>query len=196
MKTKEFVEKFNKLTNEENKGKLVKSIVKTDYLPFVEKCNVCQRIVKATYYHKGEDGVVRLHIDSASNYMLYCLCIVDEYTSIDVDFKDAIAEFDLLNKYGIIDIVSSYIPEKEMKELNMLLEMKGGDVLKNEYELHSFISNQVERFGSLIGINATPALEKLADAINNLDENKIEKIVKLIDKSDNSKILKMFNTKK
>lgn len=44
------------------------------------------------------------------------------------------------------------------------------DLLTNEYEMHSFIRNQVERFGTLISTALSPIIEKL-------DVEEIKKVI-------------------
>ena len=80
-------------------------------------------------------------------------------------------------RYDFFDVFLGLIPEKELKEFRMILDMTENDLLQNEYELHSFISNQVERFGQLFGHVAKPAIDRLRDTIVNIDENTIDKMV-------------------
>ena len=81
---------------------------------------------------------------------------------------------------------------KELGELTSILEMKEKDVMQNEYEIHSFISDQVERFGKLLGVTLSPTLEKLGETIDNLDVEKLGKTLEQVDKLDKSKIVKLF----
>ena len=67
--------------------------------------------------------------------------------------------------------------ERELKEFRMILDMVENDVLQNEYEIRAFISNQVERFGKLTGVVLKPAIEQLANALENMDEKTIDKII-------------------
>ena len=48
MTVKEFVEKYKESDN-------IKDVITCNYLPFVKKCNLCERIIQATYYNKNED---------------------------------------------------------------------------------------------------------------------------------------------
>ena len=54
--------------------------------------------------------------------------------------------------------------------------------MTNQYETHSFISNQVERFGTLIGVTLKPVLEKISDQIESMDEKDIEKFANKFEK--------------
>ena len=109
--------------------------------------------------------------------MLYCLNLVKQYTNIEIDFKNALEEFNMLNKYGLLDMICNTIPERELQEFQMILDMTENDVVHNEYEIHSFISNQIDRFGNLFGHIVKPAFDKINDIIKNMDEKTIEKML-------------------
>ena len=52
----------------------------------------------------------------------------------------------------------------------MVLQMTQDDVIANEFENHAFISQQIERFGKLIGTALSPV-------ISQLDIGQIEKVI-------------------
>ena len=166
----EFVEKYSKLGLDDMKVDLIKSSVTTTYLPYEQKCTVCDRIVNCTYYTKNEDGTKKLHVNSAARYMLYCLNIIDNYTNISVNYKDAMNEFDQLSRLAIIDQISVFIPERELKELNMLLDMAQNDIMQNEYEIHAFISSQVQRFTDLFSTAFAPAIDEVTKQLKGMDK--------------------------
>ena len=79
------------------------------------------------------------------------------------------------------------IPDRELKEFDVILDMVRNDVIQNEYETHAFIANQVERFGELAGVVLKPAIEQLGKAIENIDEKTVDNIIK---KLNNPGVLK------
>lgn len=182
MTVREFVEKYNKLTSEDLKGKLVESVIKHEYVPYEKKITICKKIVEASHYIKKKDKnnkeMKKLHIDSTANYMLYCLNLVNYYSSIDVDFSNSLEEFNLLNGSECLNAIFSSISEREEKEFRMILDMIETDLMQNEYETHAFIRNQVERFGELIGVVVTPLFEQLTQSVNNMDEKTVNKLIK------------------
>ena len=186
MKAKEFIKKYNTLTNEELKNSFLKSVVKNKYLPFENKVTICEKIVESSYYIKTKDinGKERkkMHVNSPANYMLYCLNIVNNYTSIDINFKNLLEEFNMLNGCECLDAIFNYVPEREIKEFRMILDMVESDLMQNEYETHAFISNQVERFGNLAGATLTPLLEGLMKSIDSMDEKTVDKLIKEFEK--------------
>lgn len=185
MTVKEFVKQYDKNPD----INVVKKAITTTYLSFVKKCNLCERIIQATHYTETPDGATRLQIDSASEYMLFNLSIVDTYTDLKIDFGNVVEEYDMLAKRDLFEIFKSVLPQRELGELYNVLELKEKDMIANEYETHAFISNQVERFGTLLGISLSPALEKLTTIVEELDA---EKLAELINKVDTKKLSKLF----
>jgi hypothetical protein len=115
--------------------------------------------------------------------------MVRQYTNIEVDFTNVVDEFNLLNKYRLLDQIMSFIPESEVKEFNIILEMVRNDTIQNEYEIHSFISKQIDNFGKTFGYIVKPAIEKLSYVIDNIDEKTVHSLV------DKLKILDKFKIK-
>lgn len=177
----ELVKKYNTLNNDDLKQKLIKSIVTTEYLPYELKATICKKIVETSYYIKVKDingnEHKKLHVNSITNYMLYCLSLIDYYTTISIDYNESLESFNKLNKTELLDVILNCIPEREIKEFRMILDMVESDLIQNEYETHAFISSQVERFGELAGLTLTPLLEQLINAVNNIDDKTIDKIM-------------------
>lgn len=175
---KEFCKKYNDTKIEQTKEMLIKQVMNVHYVPYEMKITICKKIVDSSYYNNDKDtNVKRMHIDSPSKYLLYCLYLINEYTHININFTNCLEEFNLLNKYELLDIIHANISEKELKEFYMILDMVENDVIQNEYETHAFISNQVERFGDLFGHILEPALVKLSEVLDNMDEKTIEKAI-------------------
>ena len=191
---KDFCKKYNEARVEQTKKELISSIMNPHYVSYEMKITICEKVIENSYYKKNNDEKTkRLHINSPAQYMLYCLCLVKEYTYIEIDLSKSLEEFNLLNESELLDAIISNIPERELKEFRMILDMVESDVLQNEYETHAFISNQVERFGELTGIVLKPVIEQLANALGNMDEKTIDKI---INKLQRSGLGKRFNLTK
>ena len=170
-----FMTKYKiKKTNDE-KLQMVKEHVLNQYIPFEKKADIAKAIVDNSYWREEEiNGEKRkiLHIDSVANYMLKCMAIVDLYTDIERQKGDGkmLEDFNTLNGSGILDFIIQSIDQRELKEFNMILQMTQDDVVANEFENHAFISQQVERFGKLIGTALSPV-------ISQLDIGQIEKVI-------------------
>ena len=174
---KDFCKKYNETNLEQIKESLIKKVMSPNYVPYETKIAICEKIIETSYYLKDVNGNKKLHINSPFQYMGYCLWMVKQYTNIEIDFNNSLEEFNLLNESELLDIIYSNIPEKELKEFRMILDMVGNDIMQNEYETHAFISNQVNRFGELFGFIVKPAIEQLIKTIENMDEKNIEKMV-------------------
>lgn len=196
---KDFCKKYTETNVEQTKQALLEKVMNPHYVPYEMKITICEEIIENSYYKKSNDGTItkRLHVNSTAKYMLYCLWLVKQYTYIEVDFSKSLEEFNLLNESEILDIIYSSIPEKEHKEFQMILDMVENDLLQNEYEIHAYISNQVERFGELFGHIMKPALDRFSDVLENMDEKTINNVAKKLNNLSNSKVIKeILNTVK
>lgn len=177
----EFTKKYNAFTSDKLKEDFLKSVIKDTYVPFEKKIAICEKIIESSYYVKdqGTDGVERkkMRVNSPAKYMLYSLNLVDIYTNIEIDFKNSLEEFNVLNGLGYLDFIVDHISEKEIAEFRTILDMVERDTVQNEYEIHSFISNQVERFGRLAGVALMPMLEQLTQSVDNMDDKTVNKFV-------------------
>lgn len=178
MKIDMFLKLYESKHTPESKEKLVADHVKNIQVKYSDKVDRAGIIAKHSYYEKqvGADGVERevFRQNSAAKYMLYYLTLVDLYTDLEIDFKKSLDTFEKING-SILDTIISYIDDRELKEFQMLLDFACDDILTNEYELHSFIRNQVNRFSSLFGGIIAPAIE-------GLDLGKIEELIGQLNK--------------
>ena len=175
MKIEDFVALYNSKGNKEDKLIAIGQIMKNEHISFADKVDRTGIIAKNSYHEKRyDDGIERevFFQNSAVKYMLYSLSLVDLYTTLEVDFKNALAQFEIING-EVLDNIINAVDERERKEFQMLLEFACDDLMANEYEPHAFIREQVSRFGNLIGELIVPALE-------NLDVSKIEEVIKHI----------------
>ena len=150
-----------------------------EYVPFAEKLTVANNIIQSTCFDDNKN----IKINSPSIYMLYLLSVVHMWTNIDVDFSnDPCTQFDALNKDKIIDGIFYAIPKEEIKEFKSILDMLRSDTIANHTSPQAFISNQIERFGTLIGMTLEPVFTKLLDQLENLDKEQIKKFRDDIDR--------------
>ena len=170
-----FMTKYKMKKTDEERLQFVNEYIKNEYVPFETKADVAKAIVGTSYWRTEKiDGNKRkvLHVDSVANYMLKCMALVDLYTNIERQKNEGkmLEDFNTLNGSGILDMIIQSINPRELKEFNMVLQMTQDDVIANEFENHAFISQQVERFGQLIGTALSPVIEQL-------DFEQIEKVI-------------------
>lgn len=173
---KEFVEKYNAIATDRLKEDYLKDNlhIKT-YLPFLTKVTLADKLAKVTTLDKDAGNV---NVKSDANYLFFCRTIIEYYTDLQVETEGFCEEYDLLNESGLLDKIMQMIPEKEINEFKMICDMKKSDLLQNKYENHAFISEQVTRFGELIGTILKPALDKISEQLENLSDEDIENIKK------------------
>ena len=76
----------------------------------------------------------------------------------------------------------SLIPASEISELRGMVDLKQRDIMTNQYEIHSYISNQIERITEVGSVVLKPILDKLATELENMDEKDIEKFTKALER--------------
>ena len=180
MKIKELTEKYNTIATDRLKEDYLNDNlhIKT-YLPFLTKVTLADKLAKVTTLDKDTGNV---NVKSDVNYLLFCRMIVEQYTDLQIETEGFYEEYDLLNEFSLLDKIMQEIPEKEIAEFKMICDMKKSDLLQNKYENHAFIADQVDRFGTLIGVTLKPVLDKLATELENMDDSKIEKLSKALEK--------------
>ena len=180
MYIKEFAEKYNAMATDRLKEDYLKDNlhIKT-YLPFLTKVTLADKLAKVTTLDKDTGNV---NVKSDVNYLLFCRMIVEQYTDLQVETEGFYEEYDLLNESGLLDKIMQTIPEKEIAEFKMICDMKKSDLLQNKYENHAFIADQVDRFGTLIGVTLKPVLEKISEQIENMSEEDVEKFTNKFEK--------------
>ena len=180
MTIKEFTEKYNAIATDRLKEDYLKDNlhIKT-YLPFLTKMTLADKLAKITTLDKDTGNV---NVKSDINYLLFCRMIVEQYTDLQVETEGFYEEYDLLNESGLLDKIMQTIPEKEIAEFKMICDMKKSDLLQNKYENHAFIADQVDRFGTLIGVTLKPVLEKISEQIENMSEEDVEKFTNKVEK--------------
>lgn len=174
MDIKEFVENYNKHANELKDNFFSENITIRNYIPFIEKLNLAEKLIKVTTSDKNNNC---LKINSPSQYLLFCRIIIEQYTDLKIRTEGFYEEYDLLKQSGILNKIIASIPEEEIKELKMIVDMVQNDIITNNNNPYVFINNQVERFTTITGIMLKPFLETLSNKIKNLNDEQIEKIL-------------------
>jgi hypothetical protein len=184
MKIQEFVDEALKVTNDSIREKRINSMLKTkSYVSIVDKINLADRVTKAATHEFDKDGnIVEFKVNSLTKYILHVMGIIEMYTDLEVNNGNILAEYDLLNENGLIEIIVKSIKEQEIAECQMCLDMVFNDAIQNEMSTVAFVKRQVDRFGTLVGTTLSPAINGFAEAISNLDNEKIQQIISMVEK--------------
>ena len=199
MTIKEFCKEYSNRIDKLKSDYLKENLKITTYLPFIKKDALAQNIVNATTYkfedYTKEDGTTgrrrtnQIQVNSTAQMLLFYRVIIENYTDLEVDTEGFYEEYDALNESGVLFELTadfeghpSLIPAKEISELRGMVDLKQRDIMTNQYEIHSYISNQIERITEVGSVVLKPVLDKLATELENMDEEKIEKLSNKVEK--------------
>ena len=180
MYIKEFVEKYNAIATDRLKEDYLKDGLHIKaYLPFLTKMTLADKLAKVTTLDKDTGNI---NVKSDVNYLLFCRMIIEQYTDLQVETEGFYEEYDLLNQSGLLDKIMQTIPEKEITEFKMIVDMKKDDLLFNHSTPKAFVNQQIERITNIASITLKPVLDKLATELENMDDEKITKLSKALEK--------------
>ena len=199
MKIKEFCKEYSNRIDKLKGDYLKENLKITTYLPFIKKDALAQNIVNATTYkfedYTKEDGTIgrrrtnQIQVNSTAQMLLFYRVIIENYTDLEVETEGFYEEYDALNESGVLFELTadfeghpSLIPASEISELRGMIDLKQRDIMTNQYEIHSYISNQIERITQVGSIVLKPVLDKLATELENMDEKDVEKFTNKVEK--------------
>lgn len=176
-----FVEEYEKCSNNDDKVKFLKNKLKTEkYMPYEDKLTIADNIVAhSSYAMVKEDGKLkqtdRIALNSPMRYILFVMSIVDKYTNIEVNFGNIMPEFDGLNKNGLFEVIFEKIGDKEISEFNTLVEMVLNDFMANKYEFKNYISDTLSRVVGLVE-RCAPLIDNITSKLDSMTEEDVEKL--------------------
>ena len=177
---KEFVESYSNFATQNLKDNYLKDNLEiTTYVPFVKKVTYAASLAQNTMIDK-DTGNVR--VSSESNYLFFVRSIIELYTDLEIENNAFYDEYDLLNESGLLDKIMQMIPEKEIAEFKMICDMKKDDIIFNQSTPKAFVNQQIERITNIASVALKPVLDKLATELENMDDEKITKLSKALEK--------------
>ena len=196
---KKLVNEYTKRVPQMQETYIKENLVITPYVPFVRKDALADKLVDVSTYifedYTKEDGTVgrrktdKIRVNSTAQYLLFCRLVIENYTNLTVETEGFHEEYDALKECGLLDklMIStetrpSLIPMDEIAELRALIDFKQKDAIFNATEIHNYIGSQVERFGTLLGVTLKPVMDKIAENLENMTEQDVEKLSKKVDK--------------
>ena len=191
---KNFIDEYNKRGTTTMKDEYIRDYIEiTKYVPFTQKLVRAKNLMKATMI--DSDG--NFAANSAFNYLFFVKTIIEEYTNLISESPSFADEYDMLKSSGFLDklmlsteTTRSLIDPSELSEFKSLCDMVIKDQYDNEYEIHSFIKNQITRIEKL----GTVALDSISDAIKesigNLDDETLYKLIESFERLGNKSAFK------
>lgn len=170
---KNFINKFkeakvanSKINDHAVSDYLKKELEVKNYVPFVEKRELCEGVINACNI-VDDGGIVK--VDSVTRYIVFTLSVLTKYTNLefssgeDAEF-DSLDEYDMLCQNGLLNPILSVIGE-EYVACNNMLNMMMEDVIANNNTVENILGTASNRLLESIDtiINA------LADKIDELE---------------------------
>lgn len=184
MTVKEFCERYNAIATKSLKDRFIDEKLKiTSYVPFIKKDAIINNLLEITMKDK-ETGNVK--VNSSVEYLLMTRIFIENYTNLTIETEGFYEEYDELKKSGLFDILligddstatAPLIPYKEITEFKFLLAQKKADYITNHYEIHSFITEQVDRLKALGEATLTPLMDVVSKKLDEIPKEDLDKIV-------------------
>jgi hypothetical protein len=158
MTYKKFIESY-KNADKAKKSALIKKHMVNDYLPYQKKIAEAKRIVNFSCYEKIDDKKVYMQ-NSPLAYMLFSICIIQDYTDITWDTeKESVDVFNEFDKSGALDEIIASIPKKEYETFSAVLNMVRDDEYENFRSIVGFLDTKADAVNILLK-ELTDLLEK------------------------------------
>ena len=171
---KEFVKTIKNRASEDARRVYIEgTLAVKDYERYEVVCAICDQIIVNSYF--TTDG--QFKVDSCKKYLLYVSALLNTYTNIRFDENDMLGDFNLLQRYGLIDVIINYIPEAQVAMFDSVLNMKSNDIMTNYYEPHAFVKEQLVKFAPLIHGWIESLLGAAEEMIKDIDINKIKGLI-------------------
>ena len=171
---KEFVKTIKNRASEDARRVYIEgTLAVKDYEKYEVVCAICDQIIANSYF--TTDG--QFKVDSCKKYLLYVSALLNTYTNIKFDENDMLGDFNLLQRYGLIDVIINYIPEAQVAMFDSVLNMKSNDIMTNYYEPHAFVKEQLVKFAPLIHGWIESFLGAAEEMIKDIDVNKIKGLI-------------------
>lgn len=171
---KDFVKSLkNRSSDDARRVYLEGTLAIKEYERYEVVCAICDQIVASSYF----TGDGQFKIDSCKKYLMYVSALLNTYTNIRFDENDALGDFNLLQRYGLVDVIIGYIPDAQVAMFDSVLNMKSNDLMTNYYEPHAFVREQVVKFAPLIHKWIDSFLDVAEDVVKEIDMNKIKQVL-------------------
>lgn len=193
MKILEFVKKYDAMPTQQMKNNFIKNNLKIkSYVSFLTKDAIINNLLKITMTSK-ETGNIR--VNSSAEYLLLTRIFIEQYTNLTVETEGFFEEYDELKKSGLFNILlvgndttAPLIPYEEIVEFKHILNIKKADYMTNKYEIHSFITEQIERIKQLGKVLFAPFIEALSKKVDEIPKEELDKIVEFAKKGNSKEV--------
>ena len=136
MNVTEFVNRYLMCNIDTQQEQLIHDRLKNKYIPIQQKIDLCYYIVNTANITQG-----LYKQNSALQYVLYLLVLIDLYTDIIVDSVRSVdidllySDYDKLKSNALIERLLNLIPENESSEFSFLIDSISADIKENMLQL-------------------------------------------------------------
>ena len=146
MTVKEFVEKYDAAESDVEKNALLDGIIAREYAPITEKLSLCQAIVKSTNITDG-----KVEMNSVALYVSYIMLgVINMYTSIEIETKKAMEQYDMLQSRLLIEFITMRL-KNDLNELQTVLNMCRDDFNARYYSTPGIVNRLVDLVQDTVG---------------------------------------------
>lgn len=188
MTIKEFINDFKskkimntKIDTDAVSKYLKKELEVKNYVPFVEKRELCERVLNACNV-KDENGLVK--VDSVSRYIIFTLSVISKYTNLEFSSGkefDSLDEYDMLCQANLLNPILDVIGA-EYTTCNNMLNMMMDDIVSNNNTVENVVGTILSRIGDSIDEFISVIADKVESMNLDLSQIDIDKYKGLIDK--------------
>lgn len=178
---KEFCKEYTSKTTADQRKRYMKKLEIIPYVSFNKKVALVDNLTKITMIDKDTGNIKS---KSMVEYLLLTRIFIENYTNLAVETDGFFEEYDELKKSGLFDILlvgndqeAPLIPYEEMVEFKHLLALHKQDLMQNKYELHSFITEQVDRFKTLGEATLTPLMDVVSKKLDEIPKEDLDKVI-------------------
>ena len=179
---KTFCKEYNNRATDSLKKQYIKDNLEiTTYVPFITKDALINNLLNLVMIDKKSGNI---KVNSSAEYLLKTRILIENYTNLTVETEGFYEEYDELKKSGLFTILligddntAPLIPVEEIAEFNYLLDLKRKDIYTNRYEIHSFITEQVDRFKTLGETTLTPIMNVVSKKLDGISKEDLNKII-------------------
>lgn len=152
IKVTDLINKLNERNSQNAKDAILKTIKFKNYVGFLTKETFAKQIINTAHFvYPPNVDVINTSVDELKNmeqipsinhakqYLFTAIMLVDLYTNIELDFSNAVNEYDMLAENGVIDYIISNIPDSEITEFKMLIDSQFNMFYEKYFSIKSYI---------------------------------------------------------
>lgn len=162
MTVKEFVDGYKNLSSDKVKSEKIKSILKRNYCPIIEKRTVIETMLNKSVGTKV-NGM--LFVDSCLFKINFTMAVLILYTNFEINTAEesAIDIYDLITEVSLLDGIFNALGENECEELLEIQNLVRKDFEFVNTSLYAFAATQMDRFAKVFGMFSGDAITKLLE---------------------------------